>query len=146
MAWGYLLLDDEHADETVQPTLAPPGYADQDGKCQRKGEAIAAVPSWYGLDYDCGSRKNGNGNHTTHTQGEPTMKWCRFQVADQVSYGIIEEQTVIAVTGSPFDTYAKTSTTYPLHEVKLLVPVMPPTFYAAGVNYRQHVIEMAAGR
>lgn len=74
------------------------------------------------------------------------MKWCRFQVADQVSYGLIEGETVIAVTGSPFDTYTKTSTAYPLHEVKLLVPVIPPTFYAAGVNYREHVIEMAHKR
>jgi 2-keto-4-pentenoate hydratase/2-oxohepta-3-ene-1,7-dioic acid hydratase in catechol pathway len=28
--------------------------------------------------------------------------------------------------------------------VKLLPPAVPPTFYAAGINYRQHVIEAAA--
>ena len=53
------------------------------------------------------------------------MKWCRFQAADQVTYGIIEDDTVVAVTGSPFETYTKTSTTYPLQDVKLLVPVIP---------------------
>jgi 2-keto-4-pentenoate hydratase/2-oxohepta-3-ene-1,7-dioic acid hydratase in catechol pathway len=74
------------------------------------------------------------------------MKWCRFQAGNQIAYGIIEGDNVIAVTGSPFDSYSKTSTTYPLHAVKLLVPVIPLTFYAAGVNYREHVIEMAKKR
>jgi 2-keto-4-pentenoate hydratase/2-oxohepta-3-ene-1,7-dioic acid hydratase in catechol pathway len=31
----------------------------------------------------------------------------------------------------------------PLKKAKLLVPVIPPTFYAAGVNFREHVIEVA---
>lgn len=74
------------------------------------------------------------------------MQWCRFQTGDQVSYGLIEGNTVVAVNGNPFDGYTKTSTTYPLSTVKLLVPVIPPTFYAAGINYREHVIEMAAKR
>jgi 2-keto-4-pentenoate hydratase/2-oxohepta-3-ene-1,7-dioic acid hydratase in catechol pathway len=74
------------------------------------------------------------------------MKWCRFQAGDTVAYGIIEENTVVAVTGSPFEGYTRTSNTHPLNTVKLLVPVIPPTFYAAGINYREHVIEMAKKR
>ena len=74
------------------------------------------------------------------------MKWCRFQSGDKPSYGIIEGDTVIEVSGSPFDSYTKTSTTHPLSSVKLLVPVIPPTFYAAGINYRKHIIEMAQKR
>ena len=31
-------------------------------------------------------------------------------------------------------------------QVKLLVPVIPPTFYAAGINYREHITEMAKKR
>ena len=50
------------------------------------------------------------------------------------------------VTGSPFGAPARTATTLPLSRVKLLVPVIPPTFYAAGVNYREHVTEMALRR
>ncbi len=50
------------------------------------------------------------------------------------------------VTGSPFETYTRTSTTSLLSAVKLLVPVIPPTFYAAGVNYREHVTEMTQRR
>ncbi len=74
------------------------------------------------------------------------MKWCRFEADGRSRYGIIEGDTVIEVTGSPFEKYEKTTTTRPLSQVKLLVPVIPPTFYAAGVNYREHVTEMAHRR
>ena len=67
------------------------------------------------------------------------MKWCRFKSGDKIAYGIIEEDTVIEVEGSPFETYSKTSTTHPLSSVKLEVPVIPPTFYAAGINYPEHI-------
>src|SRR2546426_11802005 len=68
------------------------------------------------------------------------MKWCRFQVEDKVSYGIVEDEArVIEVSGPPFATYTVTATTYPLSAVKLLVPVIPPTFYAGGLNYPEHV-------
>ena len=43
------------------------------------------------------------------------MKWCRFQVGDKVSYGIVEDEArVIEVSGTPFETYTVTATTYPL--------------------------------
>src|SRR2546427_3901245 len=74
------------------------------------------------------------------------MKWCRFQSGRTTAYGIIDDTTVTEVTGNPFESYSKTSTTAPLSRVKLLVPVIPPTFYAAGVNYRAHVTEMAHRR
>ena len=74
------------------------------------------------------------------------MQWCRFQAGQKIAHGIIENDTVIEVTGGPFESYTKTSTTYPLSGVKLLVPVIPPTFYAAGINYREHVTEMAKRR
>jgi 2-keto-4-pentenoate hydratase/2-oxohepta-3-ene-1,7-dioic acid hydratase in catechol pathway len=74
------------------------------------------------------------------------MKWCRFQSGRTVAYGLIEDSTVTEVAGSPFAEYTRTPTTLPLSRVKLLVPVIPPTFYAAGVNYREHVTEMAHRR
>jgi len=74
------------------------------------------------------------------------MKWCRFQTGDEATYGIIEGDTVVAVNGSPFDVWTRTSKTYPLAAAKLLVPVIPPTFYAAGINYREHVTAMAKKR
>ncbi len=74
------------------------------------------------------------------------MTWCRFQAGAQPAYGLIEGDTVAEVSGSPFDRFDKTGRTYPLGSVKLLVPVIPPTFYAAGINYRQHVTEIARQR
>ena len=75
------------------------------------------------------------------------MKWCRFQTADGPSYGIIEGDNVIEVTGDPIrGEYERTSNVQPLSDVKLLVPVIPPTFYAAGINFREHVEEIAAKR
>ena len=67
------------------------------------------------------------------------MKWCRFQNGKKVSYGIIEGTRVIQVNGSPFTRYARTGNVHSLSSVKLLVPVIPPTFYAAGINYPEHV-------
>ena len=54
-------------------------------------------------------------------------------------YGIIEGDNVVEVEGNPFDGYNKTSKSQPLASVKLEVPVIPPTFYAAGINYPEHV-------
>jgi 2-keto-4-pentenoate hydratase/2-oxohepta-3-ene-1,7-dioic acid hydratase in catechol pathway len=74
------------------------------------------------------------------------MRCCRFQSGRKVAYGVIEGDTVIEITDSPFAGQTRTSTAFPLSAVKLLVPVIPPTFYAAGVNYREHVTEMAHRR
>ncbi len=74
------------------------------------------------------------------------MKWCRFQSGDKATYGIIDGDNVIEVSGTPFDSYERTANVQPLSAVKLLVPVVPPTFYAAGINFREHVTEMAAKR
>jgi 2-keto-4-pentenoate hydratase/2-oxohepta-3-ene-1,7-dioic acid hydratase in catechol pathway len=74
------------------------------------------------------------------------MKWCRFRAGQTVSYGIIEDDRVIAVSGSPFETHTATTTSYPMSQVKLLPPVIPPMLYAAGPNYRGHVEAMAHRR
>ena len=74
------------------------------------------------------------------------MKWCRFQSGNKASYGIIEGDNVTEVEGSPFGSHSKTSNTVALSSVKLLTPVIPSTFYAAGINFREHVIEQAAKR
>ncbi len=74
------------------------------------------------------------------------MIWCRFQAGNKVSYGIVEGDTVTAVEGTPFGEHARTSSKLPLSSVKLLVPVIPGTFFCAGVNYKDHVVKMAQKR
>jgi 2-keto-4-pentenoate hydratase/2-oxohepta-3-ene-1,7-dioic acid hydratase in catechol pathway len=74
------------------------------------------------------------------------MIWCRFQAGETARYGVVEGDQVSEVDGSPFGDYTPTGRRYDLASVKLLVPVIPSTFYCAGINYRDHVIRMAALR
>ena len=67
------------------------------------------------------------------------MNWCRFEVNGQVSYGTVDGDRVTAVLGTPFGEHRVTPDTHALTEVRLLVPVIPPNFYAAGINYPEHV-------
>ena len=75
------------------------------------------------------------------------MRWCRFRKDHRTGFGIIDHRDEVAVVeGSPFDNYRVTGETHGLGAVKLLPPVVPPTFYAAGVNYREHATHAAALR
>ncbi len=69
--------------------------------------------------------------------------WCRFSDGKREGVGLVEDDLVIEVDGSPFGTYERTARTLPLAQVKLLVPVIPGNFYAIGSNYRMHVLERA---
>ena len=69
------------------------------------------------------------------------MLWCRFEKDGRAAYGLVEGDTVTTVDGDPFSQHRPTDAKLPLASVKLLVPVIPPTFYAIGSNYRNHVIE-----
>ena len=74
------------------------------------------------------------------------MIWCRFQAEGGISYGIVQEDSVAQVTGSPFEEYVMTGVSHPLDQVKLLAPVTPPMLYTAEPNYRGHVEGMARRR
>ena len=67
------------------------------------------------------------------------MKWCRYTANGSTLFGTIEGDTVHEVSGNPFGEHSKTGTTHALSAVQLEVPVIPPTFYAAGINYPEHV-------
>ena len=69
------------------------------------------------------------------------MLWCRFEKDGITSYGVVEGQSVFAIHGEPWSQHQRMEPKLPLASVKLLVPVMPPTFYAIGSNYKNHVIE-----
>lgn len=67
------------------------------------------------------------------------MKWCRFQAGSRVAFGIVDGERITEVSGTPFDSYTETPVVHRLDDVKLLVPVIPSTFYAGGLNYPVHV-------
>ena len=71
------------------------------------------------------------------------MRWARYEHNSKTSYGIVEGETILEVNGIPWENPEKTGSTVPLGDVILLPPVIPPTFYAAGLNYAEHVIKTA---
>ena len=71
------------------------------------------------------------------------MRWGRFEADGQVRYGIVHGGAVDLVLGSPFAGYEPTGDRRPLDSLRILVPVEPRTFYAAGLNYLGHVREQA---
>lgn len=74
------------------------------------------------------------------------MRWIRFTAEGRTAYGILEGDRIAEVAGDPFAGYETTSRRHDLAAVKIEVPLIPRTFYAAGLNYVEHVIEGAKKR
>ena len=71
------------------------------------------------------------------------MRWVRYESNGQAVYGIVEGDLVQPVAGGPFGDYERSGEPVGLDSVKLLAPLIPRTFYAAGINYEAHVREAA---
>jgi 2-keto-4-pentenoate hydratase/2-oxohepta-3-ene-1,7-dioic acid hydratase in catechol pathway len=74
------------------------------------------------------------------------MRWIRFTAAGRTAYGIVEGEEIVEVAGDPFRGYETSARRHPLAAVKTEVPVIPGTFYCAGLNYTAHAIEQAQKR
>jgi 2-keto-4-pentenoate hydratase/2-oxohepta-3-ene-1,7-dioic acid hydratase in catechol pathway len=72
------------------------------------------------------------------------MRWIRYEREGKSRFGILEGDRVGEVEGSPFESYERTRRRLAFGDVRLLPPVIPPTFYAAGLNYAKHTTEAAA--
>ena len=72
------------------------------------------------------------------------MRWARFDQAGEPTFAVVEGDALLTVRGSPFGSWERTGTRVPITGARLLPPVMPPTFYACGMNYAEHVKEVAA--
>jgi 2-keto-4-pentenoate hydratase/2-oxohepta-3-ene-1,7-dioic acid hydratase in catechol pathway len=72
--------------------------------------------------------------------------WCRFSESGKATFGLIEGERVTAIEGAPWAEHKKTARSYPLKDVKLLIPTEPRTFFCVGVNYEDHVRRMAQKR
>jgi len=71
------------------------------------------------------------------------MRWIRFTTAERTCYGVIEGDRIAEADNSPFEGWKKTGRTHALDAVKIEIPVIPRTFYAAGLNYAAHVTHAA---
>ena len=74
------------------------------------------------------------------------MRWIRFTAEGRTAYGIVEGERIAEIAGDPFADYQRTARRHALGAVKIEVPVVPRTFYCAGLNYGAHVLEQAEKR
>jgi 2-keto-4-pentenoate hydratase/2-oxohepta-3-ene-1,7-dioic acid hydratase in catechol pathway len=72
------------------------------------------------------------------------MRWIKFSAAGRTAYGVVEGERIIEVAGDPFNGYERTTQSHAVGDVKIEVPLIPRTFYCAGLNYTAHVKEHAA--
>jgi len=72
------------------------------------------------------------------------VRWIRYSLQGRISYGILEGDRILEVSGDPFAGYERTKVMHELQAVKVEIPVVPPTFYCVGLNYAEHIREVAA--
>ena len=72
------------------------------------------------------------------------MRWIRYTAAATTAYGVLEGETIREVRGTPFSDHERTGKTHKLADVKIELPVVPPTFYGVGFNYTDHIKKVAA--
>ena len=68
------------------------------------------------------------------------MRWARFMYFGEPAYGIVENDTIEAVEGTPFDGYRRSGVRHFVDNITWLPPVVPPTFYCVGLNYAEHIV------
>lgn len=67
------------------------------------------------------------------------MKWCRLELDQGPAFGIVEGDEIALLSSAPFEAHGRTGKRVPLAGARLLPPVVPMNFYAAGINYRAHI-------
>jgi 2-keto-4-pentenoate hydratase/2-oxohepta-3-ene-1,7-dioic acid hydratase in catechol pathway len=75
------------------------------------------------------------------------MRWIHFStLGASPCYGILDGESIREVRGTPFAEYEMGPKVHRLEDVKIEVPFVPRTFYAAGLNYVRHIREYAEQR
>jgi 2-keto-4-pentenoate hydratase/2-oxohepta-3-ene-1,7-dioic acid hydratase in catechol pathway len=70
------------------------------------------------------------------------VKIVRFTHGDRAEYGILYEDAIQSIEGTPFDEIKTTSRYHRFSDLRLLPPCLPSKVVALGVNYRSHGEEM----
>ncbi len=70
------------------------------------------------------------------------LKFARFSYGGPVAYGILEDENIRLIDGTPFNPFTATEKMYPLEKMRLLEPVWPSKVVAVGLNYTDHAREI----
>ena len=74
------------------------------------------------------------------------MKLARFEVDQQMFYGVADGGRVKLLEGTYWDSLQGTEETVSLSEVRLLTPISPSKIVCVGLNYLEHIKEVQAER
>jgi len=70
------------------------------------------------------------------------MKFLRFKYKNTNSFGILEDEVIRPISGTPFENFKILDQEHRLTEVELLAPVEPSKIIAVGLNYIDHAQEL----
>ena len=69
------------------------------------------------------------------------VKLARFQVGDDIAYGVVEDGKIREVSGSVFGAWEPTDRVHELAAVQLMTPTTPRHVFAMAGNYKSHLKE-----
>ena len=69
------------------------------------------------------------------------MKICRYGHKENIAYGVVEGDEIIALKNGPFSSIEKSDTRHSLDDIELLCPCLPSKVVAVGLNYQEHINE-----
>jgi 2-keto-4-pentenoate hydratase/2-oxohepta-3-ene-1,7-dioic acid hydratase in catechol pathway len=72
---------------------------------------------------------------------DKAVKFARFKVNDNITFGIVEGENVREVSGTIFGDWKKTDKVHALSDVMLMVPTRPQHVFAMAGNYKSHLTD-----
>ena len=99
--------------------------------------------SGHGREGGSGGPRRLPGDQADLPQAGHLMRWCRFREHGEARYGQVEDDEVAGRRRRPFGDHRSHGAALLARDRQWLPPVVPPTFYAVGMNYLSHVREAA---
>jgi 2-keto-4-pentenoate hydratase/2-oxohepta-3-ene-1,7-dioic acid hydratase in catechol pathway len=72
------------------------------------------------------------------------MRLVRFRLGDRIAQGVLEDGLIRPLRGTFFEDPLPSGEAVPLHDVRLLAPVLPSKVVAVGRNYVAHAAEFGS--
>ena len=95
---------------------------------------LALTFAWFAVAFHLAAAEVENEPATDNT-----VKFARFKVNDNITFGIVEGENVREVSGTIFGDWKKTDKVHALSDVMLMVPTRPQHVFAMAGNYKSHL-------